>query len=431
MKALSLVFLLFACSTIATDQKAYHFTNKGITCDAVMDSKYNKIICGESSIYTSDKSATGNKDAFFLMSSEDGKSNNGFSFGAPDVSERFEKIIQVGNEILCGGFYGDGKNKFLLKTNTKGEYIWGVQSDKYKTFEPGDMAIDPDGNALFMTKDPASEAYHGTVHLFDKDGVCKWSKEMSSIEAMQDIIYTKDGHFLISYKQKGAYIDGQTRMKYIMNSFYKVNRNGEIIWSRKFHLNDDLANECIFNKILEDKNGNLYFMGKLDLVKTKKQHLFLVKTDNEGRIFWSNTYTALTELNFKNGCFDATGNLILVADGYAKAGGISYMQVAPDGKILWCKMIKSASYEQAINIFAIKNGYEIIWDKLLNFASFTIDQKGRTCSSTVEDLSPVVEKFPLLLDEFKGSWTEVHADWKKMEFKMVEHKDIVPTSDCK
>ena len=117
-------------------------------------------------------------------------------------------MIAFGNDYVLNGNSGESKNKFLLKTNSNGDAIWGIQSEKFRAFDPGDMAMDPAGNVLFISKDPAADAYHGCLHFVDKDGICKWSKDLSSIEAMQDIICTKDGLFLISYKQKGAYIDG-------------------------------------------------------------------------------------------------------------------------------------------------------------------------------------------------------------------------------
>ncbi len=430
MKPIFLIFLFFACSNIASDQKASHYNNKGITCDGI-EVKGQTIICGETSVYTSEKAGNGIKDAFLVMSPDFGKSNQAYSMNYQNVPSRFEKIIPFENDLVIGGFYGESKNKLLIRTNDKGAAIWGVQSEKYRTFDPGDMAMNPAGDIFMVTKDPASEAYHGTVHLFDKDGNCKWSKDMSSIEIMQDIIATKDGHFLISYKQKGAYIDGSTRKKYWMNSFHKIDQSGEIMWSRKFHLDNELVDECVFSKVLEDKSGNLYFIGKIDLLKPRKQHPFITKTDKEGKVFWSYVYDCTPELNFKSGCFDATGNLILVADGYAKNGGISFMQMAPDGNVLWAKMTKTANYEQAISVFPTKNGFEIIWDKLLNFASFTINQKGQCCSAKTEELAFTRQKFPIQLDDFKGNWETVQAEWKKMEFKLTPHSDVTSTSDCK
>jgi hypothetical protein len=430
MKPITILLFFFACSNISSDQKAYHYNNKGITSDAIIDSRDQKIICGETSVYTSEKSGTGNKDAFFVLSSDHGKTNIGYSMGTADLPERFERVIPIGTEFVLNGFSGESKNKFLIKTNSKGEAIWGIQSERFRTFDPGDMAMDPSGNVLFITKDPSAEAYHGTLHLVDKDGNCKWSRDMSSIEVMQDIICTQDKLFLISFKQKGAYIDGSTRKKYWMNSFHKVDQSGQIVWSRKFHFDNDLVDECTFSKILEDKSGHLYFMGKIDLLKPRKQNLFITKTDKDGRIIWSNVYTGSAELNFKSGCFDSKGNLILAADGYSKNGGIAFLQLAPDGNILWAKITKSANYEQVISIFTSRDGYEIVWDKLLNFASFTVDLKGRTCTAGVEDLKLGIQKFPLILDEFKGSWDPIEADWKKMDLKLVAHQDVISTSDC-
>lgn len=431
MKHFFLYFLIFACTNVASDQKAVHYNNKGITCDAIKDAKGQTIICGESAMYTSDKpTAQEFKDAFFIINSTQVKSNIGYSYGNTNSSERFERIVISGNDLVLNGFSGESKNKFLFKINNDGATIWGIQSEKYKTFETGDLAIDPSGNILMITKDPTSESYHGCFHLIDKNGTCKWSKDISSIEFMQDIICTKDNHFLMSYKQKGAYIDGSTRKKYWMNSFNKVDQSGQIIWSKKFHLDYSLVEESVYSKILEDKSGNLYFIGKMELRNPKKQHLFISRTDKNGKILWSNIYNCQFELNFKNGCFDAEDNLILLADGYGKNGGIAYMQLTQEGDIKWASIMKTANYEQAISILVSEQGYEIIWDKLLNFASFTINDKGQSCAAKVEELKLVKQNVPILIDDFKGTWQDVESDWKKIDFKLLPHQNVVAISDC-
>jgi hypothetical protein len=428
-KTLSLFLLLVACSNVATDQKAFHYNNKGITCAGILDSKGQLVICGETSVFTSNQPATAGKEAFFVVTKNEGKDNTGYSLSISNNPSRFERIIPFEKDYIIGGFNSETKNKMLIRTNDAGAAIWGIQSEKFRTFDPGDMCIDKSGNLLVMTKDPSAEAYHGTLHFIDKDGNCKWSRDMSSIEVMQDMIPCRDGHFLISYKQKGAFIDGSTRKKYWMNSFHKVDQSGQIIWSRKFHLENDLVDDCVFSKILEDKNGNLFFIGKLDVAQPRKQHLFVTKTDKDGRIFWSLYYDTPQELNFKTGCFDQTGNLILVADGYSKNGGMAFMQLAADGSVAWAKLFKTANYEQALDLIENKNSFTLIWDKLLNFATMSFNAKGQTCNK-VDELTITNHKFPLLLDEFKYSWDNVEADWKKMEFNLVPHQDIKVSSDC-
>lgn len=434
MKPSYLFLLLFACSNsnIATDQLAFHYENKGITCDAMLHNKSETMICGESSVYNSSAQAGSvEKDALLLISSDGGRSSRGISYGNPGTTERFEKITTAENAFYLGGFTGDEKMKFLLKLNAQYESAWGIQSERFKTLEPGDMVTDAKGNTLLITKDPAAESYHGFLHLINKDGACLWSKDVPSVDVMQDIITTGDGNYLVSFKQKGAYIDGSTRKKYWMNAFHKINTTGELIWSRKFHIEYDLVDDCIFSEILEDKSGNLYFIGKADLRSTTTQHLLIIKTDKEGRIAWSTLFNCIHQLNFKNGCFDANGNMMFVADGYGKNGGMAFIQMKPDGTIIWSKFIKTANYEQGLQVFSLPKAYEIVWDKLLNFALFTLDAKGNSCFTNMEDLKCTPQKFPVLLDAFTSNWKNVDSDWKKTEVRLVTHQNLKAVSDCK
>jgi hypothetical protein len=431
MKPIYLLFLLFACANVAKDQISFYFENKGMTCHAFQNRTGQTIICGESTSFTSKgKSQQQDKDALFLISSNNGQNNQAYSYGVPDLSERFERILSHEGNYIITGYQGDAKHKFLLKVNANAEPLWGIESTRFRTLDAGHMDIDPNGNTLLMTKDSAAEAFYCTVHLIDHEGNCKWSKKISAIESMQDILCTRDQNFLISFKQKGAFIDGETRKKYYMNTFYKVNAAGQILWSRKFHFETLVAEDCIFSQILEDASGNLYFMGKSNLLVPKKQQLFLTKTNPDGVIQWSHVYASEQELQFKNACFDKSGNIVLLADGYAKNGGIAYMSITSAGEVVWAKIIPSAAYEQAVSIFPTKNSFQVVWDKLLNFAVFSFDADGKTCSDNVQELKLVKRKFPLLLDQFNGRWEDVVPDWKPLTFTLTSHPNISSVSTC-
>lgn len=432
MKYLSILILFCACSNVSFDQKASTFSNKGITSDALLDAKGNFYICGETSVFTSGKpSQAVNKDAFFVYSNDFGKTFHGYSYGEANQAERFERILTYDNSLILSGFYGDSKSKFLLRVLPEGKPVWAIQSEIYKTFDQGDVAVDPTGNILLSSKNPTDDAYLGFMHLIDKEGNCKWSKRMSAMEIMQDIICTRDSQFIISYKQKGAFIDGSTRKKYWMNSFHKINKEGSFIWSNKFHIEVDQASDCVFNKVLEDQAGNLYFIGRIELLKSKGHDLFIIKTNSTGTILWSSIYATSNEFAFKNACFHESGNLLLVADGYGKNGGLVYMEMKPDGVISWSKIKATANYEQVINILPGKNKYAIVWDKLLNFSTFTMDAKGNSCYTDVKEQIIERQNFPVLLDTYHGSWDPAVSDWKKIEISLLPHSEIPLTNECK
>ncbi|MBK7738986.1 MAG: hypothetical protein IPI45_14605 [Saprospiraceae bacterium] len=95
---------------------------------------------------------------------------------------------------------------------------------------------------------------------------------------------------MISYKQKGAYINGELRKKYWINTFQIVDPIGELVQYRNFHFEYDLITDWHFNKLLQDKKGNLYFIGKIEYRNSNRQEAFIIKTAIDGQIIWSHTY---------------------------------------------------------------------------------------------------------------------------------------------
>jgi hypothetical protein len=106
------------------------------------------------------------------------------------------------------------------------------------------------------------------------------------------------------------------------------------------------------------------------------------------------------------------------------------MSITSAGEVVWAKIIPSAAYEQAVSIFPTKNSFQVVWDKLLNFAVFSFDADGKTCSDNVQELKLVKRKFPLLLDQFNGRWEDVVPDWKPLTFTLTSHPNISSVSTC-
>ncbi|MBK8450664.1 MAG: hypothetical protein IPL42_11840 [Saprospiraceae bacterium] len=82
-------------------------------------------------------------------------------------------------------------------------------------------------------------------------------------------------------------------------------------------------------------------------------------------------------------------------------------------------------------IFCRENKYAIVWDKLLNFSTFTMDAKGNSCYTDVKEQIIERQNFPVLLDTYHGSWDPAVSDWKKIEISLLPHSEIPLTNECK
>lgn len=427
-------FIFIACSQVAPDQRAILLQTKGLTCDAVLTNSGELLICGETASYARpDSKASGLKDAYLFQTSTTGKNTALTTYAIDGKSVRFEQICPNGGDRFISGNYGEDKNKIICKLGSKNELVWALGSTIYKTIDKGDLAVDLAGNCLIPTKDPSSDAYEACLHLIDASGVCKWSRKLKAIEVWQDVIVLNNQKFMISYKQKGAYINGELRKKYWINTFQIVDPIGELVQYRNFHFEYDLITDWHFNKLLQDKKGNLYFIGKIEYRNSNRQEAFIIKTAIDGQIIWSHTYAANNgnEYAFKNACLTSSGNLIVLGDGYSKKGGIFFLEMNPEGNINWAKLKSAAYFDQAMTIISKGKNYEIIWDKLLNLSAFSCNEKGQTCTDDVQEIQFAQKNFPVLLNENKGAWENITGDWTTITLKSENHTQLSVEEVCK
>ncbi|HEX5626035.1 MAG TPA: hypothetical protein VFX48_08465 [Saprospiraceae bacterium] len=425
-----LSFFALACKTPGSpDHHGILFQNKGITCDGILDESGQTVICGESSVYTATRDGSGDKDAFLAILAPDLKTGTGYSFGQPGVPERFEQVVSGNKGYWLEGFYGESKNKFLIRVDALGKTVWASRSERFQTFDEGHLAVNRQGEVLLATKDPSADAYQGFIHFFNAEGRCAWSRQVKSMEGMQDILVANDQSFILSFRQKGAYIDAALRKKYMINSFYKISREGQLLWSKSFHFDREQSEQCEFQQVLQDPSGAMYFIGRLEWKPNQKQELYVVKTLANGEIQWSKRYSGTGEWGFKSAALNAKGHLILLGDGYAKKGGLVLVEIQPDGLPVWSKLLPSSYYDQAIQLISLKNGYGIVWDKLLNFAFFDIGPDGGSCFDEA-DLKLDVQNVPLLINESRVVMDSIEGDWKPFSPVLVRHETIALSSNC-
>ncbi|MBK8954772.1 MAG: hypothetical protein IPM34_04345 [Saprospiraceae bacterium] len=425
-----LPFAVLACSGTENRQHGFTVENKGLTCDAVVADKDRFLICGESAIYNSSGSAS-DKDGFcHLRNFSNNDAGTGFSVGNAEEHDRIEKIKMPGGFYIVSGFTGADKNKFVAKLDSKFNLSWARSSDSIQTTDQAEMAINPEGHILLAGKNPSDESYEIQLHLFDPDGKTLWSRKMPSVEILQDIIVTKDQQFLVSFKQKGAYIDGQTRKRYLMNAFYKINKEGQSVWSAKFHFDDDQVHHVFFTKVLEDASGNLYFLGQIAF-QANVENAYIVKTNSDGKILWSKFYVGFEDYVFKAGSIDDRGNLLVLGDGYGKKGGLVYASINSEGQVVWSRKSDAANYEQANAVLSNGKSHTLIWDKLFTMAGFEIGQNGKSCLKGNAELKATAQEFSLEMERFNGRMKEIpQHEWKEKTFDVKIFDKVEVKSLC-
>lgn len=408
---------ILACAGTIRNQYGFLIENKGLTCDAQKLDKDRFIICGESSVYTTSETAS-NKDGFcYIRNFKNSSTGIGFALGKSDQQERIEKIRFQDRHYIVSGFSGENKNKFVAKLDDKFNLVWARISDSIQTTDQPELAVNQTAHILVAGKNAADESYQIQLHLFNNDGVCMWSRSMPSVEILQDILPTKDQHFLVSFKQKGAYIDGQTRKRYIMNAFYKINTEGQNIWAGKFHMDDDQVHHSYFTKVVEDSKAQLYFLGHIAF-QANVENAYIVKTNADGKIIWSKFYVGLENYVFKSASIGDDGKIFIIGDGYGKNGGLVYASIQEDGKIEWARKSKSANYEQAISVIPSENSFTIIWDKLFTMAGFSTDNNGNTCLEASEELKVSAQEYMIQMERFNGRMGELPLHtWKEMNME--------------
>jgi len=420
---LYLPLLILSCSGITVRENGMLLKTKGLTCDAIAGAENQILICGETSTFSMHPES-GQKDGYCLELSVGGNDGPLHQFHFENQSCRIEKIRPSKQNWAITGIRGDQKNKFVGLLNEQFEPLWVMTSDTLQTTDQVEMAANSAGELLLSCKHPGSDAYQMFIYQFDSQGQCQWARSISSVEILQDMLITKDQHYFISFKQKGAYIDGQTRKRYLMNSFYKLDGTGQVIWAAKFHMDDDQIHHAHFNKVIEDAAGSLYFIGIIAF-QPNVENAYVVKTNVDGKIIWSKFYVGLEEVTLKSACFTKKGNVLLFGDGYGKKGGLTAMEINPNGESIWTRKFNSANYEQAIAVIEGKSAHWLVWDKLFTIGHFTLNQEGKSCmpSEIIQNVKP--QEVLINMEKFKGRIEEIATgNWQKAKLEHTVQKNV-------
>lgn len=331
---------------------------------------------------------------------------------------RIDQIAMNKNSFIGSGYGLLEKKAIICSWNNKLEMDWSLVSDTLEAFEEPASAIDEQGNYLVVNKNINTTPYYGYFTLIQKEGKVLWTQRTDHIDVMSDIVVLRNNQFLVSFKQKGAYIDGGTTKKYYMASSLWITADGALVQKYKYLVDRDKFTEFNIHKTLEDVNGNIYYFGSV-LLPNNRTDLLIFKVNPQARVQWSYSYPTQKDLSIKSATISPEGKIFIAADSYGRTGGFLLAELESDGNIYWNNFITTSPYEQIKNLFWSNNELLLVYDKTLNVGIMHCSIKGECCSGESSKLNIKFTPADIQLSnsnaEFEPTgcrWTAVHLDSK-------------------
>lgn len=217
------------------------------------------------------------------------------------VGNIFHRVIECKDRSIVfatnSGTYQD-YNMHLIKMDIDGNTIWHKVMQASRDDKIADVIETPEGDYILVGatnsygEDTNNSLSYKDIYVskLSKDGALIWSKTIgnqSNIDEATDINITGDGHYIIT----GRFIDKGAFFVLLL----KMTSDGEIIFLKTFgaenHRNYGFG-------IIETKDNSYLITGGSTLNKENHQSymdVFLIKTDQEGQLKWSKTYTAIVD----------------------------------------------------------------------------------------------------------------------------------------
>ena len=215
--------------------------------------------------------------------------------------------------------------------------------------------------------------YDAIIIKYDKNGNIIWQKNHggNDFEEFNSIIETQDGYVVVG-KTSPDEFEGLTNKEYSDAIIIKFDKNGNIIWQKKYGGNSDDG----FNSIIETQDGYVvvgetYSDEFEGLVNKGHSDAIIIKYDKEGNIIWQKNYGG----NFP----DSFRSIIETQDGYVVVGKTCpvengelansdaiIIKYDKNGNIIWQKNYGvNKGLEEFNSIIETQDGYVVV-----GYASF-------------------------------------------------------------
>ena len=289
-------------------------------------------------------------------------------------------VAQNGDYILAGESesYGtDNRCINLIRVDASGKVIWSKIYDNGVYEMPNTVLPAPDGGYLVVGEryPKSGKTELAFIMKIGGNGNYMWSKIYDGGGNMAEALgasATRDGSYIITGRAEKTlmvtdiFYQVSSEMRYLY--LFKINENGEALWSRKY----SSGNEIKLTKgsdVLQTTDGGYVVAGEFDNMSSgdRTVNMALLKTDGNGNISWCKEYGGSKD--------DASSVVIETSDGGFIIGGetqsfgsgktdISLIKTDVHGNVLWSRTYGGKSYDQLGSLLELSNGNIAIAGKI-------------------------------------------------------------------
>jgi hypothetical protein len=205
------------------------------------------------------------------------------TFGDVEYDKGYSVHQTSDGGYILTGITGNTSDVWLIKTDSNGNELWN------KTY--GDTELIESGNCIVQTADSGyiitgsvSDIDNTSLLLlkFDMNGNVEWNRVFGGIDS--DIGYS------VQQTPEGSYIIvGSTRSYGAGLSdvwLIKTDSNGEKVWDKTFGGSSNEGGR----EVQQTVDGDYIIIGSTESFGNGEHDIWLIKTDSDGNLLWSNTY---------------------------------------------------------------------------------------------------------------------------------------------
>lgn len=278
------------------------------------------------------------------------------------------KLVLDDQENVYVSGYGQMSNYqytyYTLKYDSSGNQLW-VRADSFGgayTFQPNDLALDPNGNPYIVTKTkhPTQRDNWVVVKYKAETGDTYWVRfyngPADSTDEARGIAFDNSGNVYVT----GISYGGPTTGFDIVT--IKYNSNGDTQWVRRWSNPDTIASDAGYWIKIDDE-GNVYVYGTTISKQPAVQDLVVLKYNANGVFQWASKYNGpggydnVIDKDGQNGmALDGYGNVYITGTsrqlGSTNKNDFVTIKINPDGDTLWTRRYDYAdTFETARSMY--------------------------------------------------------------------------------
>lgn len=248
-----------------------------------------------------------------------------------------------------------GIDLMITKSSAEGEISWKTVLDLIDDEVGHDISSNADGEFIVTGR---SHPYHSftqsvLVASFDAEGGLLWKRKFSGgyIDNGKGIKILSDGNIIVT----GSFVSNSEDAGDLL--FLMLRAEGDTLWIKTY----GGGGWDIGNKVIETADGGLLAVGSINLFGSRKQDLWIIKTDANGDSLWSRTFGGPSNESAYSVIESNIGGYIVVGDSgvgdhHAGGGDLWLLKIDENGNLLWSETFGDGGSDGGRSIFGTEDG---------------------------------------------------------------------------